>query len=117
MIPTTWLGTAYTAMGLVGIAAYAPQFFSMWRSREAALHAPLLTWLLWTVQTSVAFLYALLVNHDHLFIILTFLGMSVTIACLTVLLWQRYRRVATAQIVPFTPPTPVNPQAPEKRAA
>jgi hypothetical protein len=43
--------------------------------------------------------------------------MTVTIACLAVLLWQRYRQVGTAQIMPFTPPTPVNPQAPEKNAA
>lgn len=117
MITTAWLGTAYAAMGLVGIAAYGPQFLAMWRSREAALHAPLLTWWLWAVQTTVTFIYAVAVNHDPLFIMLTFLGMSVTIACLGVLLWQRNRKVYNAQIIPFTPPTPIKPLAPAKRAA
>jgi hypothetical protein len=109
---TAYLGSAYAIMGLVGIAAYWPQFRTLWQSTAAARLAPLSTWVMWGVQTSVTFLYAVFVNRDHIFILLTFLGMSVTLACLGVLLWQRRRKLPpSAEIIPFHP-RPRTPQAP-----
>lgn len=88
------LTAAYPLMGLVAMLAYGPQLKRFLTSTEACRHAPLSTWVLWTAQCFVFFLYALVVNGDRLFVFTQTGFFVVCGACLVALLYGRHGKRA-----------------------
>ena len=84
---TDFLTGAYLVMGLVALAAYAPQMLAFYKRPEVCAATPLVTWSLWAGQTVVFFLYAVVVNGDPKFMLTTFLSMGATMVCLA-LIWR-----------------------------
>ncbi len=86
---TDFLTGAYLVMGLVALAAYAPQLWAFYTRPEVCAATPLVTWSLWACQTVVFFLYAVVVNGDPKFMTTTFLFMCATMACLALIVRGR----------------------------
>src|SRR5436190_1607490 len=84
------LMVAYAIMGVVAIAGYVPQMLAFKRNPRLCQEAPMATWILWSVQTMVYFLYALVVNGDILFILACGFGMVATMLCLGFQLYGRF---------------------------
>ncbi|MBI1309062.1 MAG: hypothetical protein GC129_04315 [Proteobacteria bacterium] len=120
---------AYAVMGGVALVGYLPQMMAFWRNPMLCQEAPLMTWVMWTLQTIVFNLYALFVNKDVMYIATTTAFMLATIACTGLQIYGRWyakkhdlhgRR---ATVIPFTgAPDPGSPLKPkpvggEKKAA
>jgi len=86
---TEFLTGAYLLMGLVALAAYGPQMLTFYRRPDLCAATPLVTWCLWTGQTVVFFLYAMVVNGDPQFMMTTGMFMCATIGCLTLIVRGR----------------------------
>jgi hypothetical protein len=83
------LTVAYFAMGFVALIGYIPQMRAFWTRPELCAATPLLTWSLWSSQTVVFFLYAVVANGDRLFMFNTFMFMCATITCLAMIVRGR----------------------------
>lgn len=120
---TAFLTVAYGVMGFVSVGGYVPQLIAFWRNPLLCLKTPLLTWVLWAVQTVVFHVYALLVNGDRMFVLSTGMFMFATLACLATQMYGRWKvanRMARADnVVPLTPltPTPTTPTRPTENVA
>ncbi len=86
------LTTAYGLAGAVGIAAYLPQFWALWKDNTGSRNVPLSTWILWGLQTITYVLYAVFVNRDPMFIGIMLATLVATHACLWMLIYNRYFR-------------------------
>lgn len=112
------LTIAYGAMGAVALFGYLPQFIAFYKNPRLCAETPLTSWILWSCQTVVFHLYALVVNGDVMFIINTGAFMLATLACLGMQLHGRRtaKRLGLegrrAVVVEFTPPTPIKPIRP-----
>lgn len=84
-----FLTAAYAVMGVVALVAYYPQLRVFMRDAEACRRAPVVTWVLWTVQTATFFLYAVFVNGDRVFMLLQASFLVAVSACLAALLRGR----------------------------
>lgn len=119
---TAALTTAYGVMAFVALFAYIPQLLAFWRNPLLCLNTPIITWVMWGVQTVVFHIYALLVNGDHMFIMTTGMFMLATLTCLGIQLYNRWkvkRRVEQADnVVPLAPVTPTPaPSSPTRNVA
>src|ERR1700743_2205138 len=85
------LSFLYSAIGAFGALSYIPQFRKFWKDPVAAMYSPVSTWAVWVAQTTTYFLYAAFVNHDALFICLTFINMVANQACFAALMYRRYQ--------------------------
>ncbi|PZP39198.1 MAG: hypothetical protein DI585_04875 [Pseudomonas fluorescens] len=83
------LTIAYMVMGGVALFAYLPQMFAFWTKPEVCAVTPLLTWSLWSCQTVVFFLYAVIANGDPMFMFNSGMFMCATITCLLMILRGR----------------------------
>ena len=83
------LTLAYSVMGLVALCAYGPQMRTFWRKPEVCAATPLVTWCLWSAQTMVFFLYAVIANGDPLFMFNSGMFMLATLACLGMIIRGR----------------------------
>jgi hypothetical protein len=100
------LTTAYGIAGAVGIAAYIPQFWALWKDKSGSFNVPLTTWILWGVQTVTYVLYALFVNRDPMFIAIMVATLLATHACLWMLIYNRYFRKIERNRRAGDPPLP-----------
>lgn len=89
------LTIAYSFMGLVALVGYGPQMITFWRKPEVCAATPLVTWSLWSCQTVVFFLYAMVANGDPLFIFNSGMFMAATLACLGLILRGRKLHMVT----------------------
>lgn len=96
---TQTLTLAYSAMGFVAMAGYIPQMRTFWNKPEVCANTPVLTWSLWSCQTVVFFLYAVIVNGDGMFMFNSGMFMSATLVCL----WMILRGRKLAQAAPVMP--------------
>jgi hypothetical protein len=94
------LSFLYSAVGAFGALSYIPQFRKFWRDPVAAMYSPVSTWSIWVAQTTTYFLYATFVNHDALFICLTFINMVANQACFAALLWRRHQFIKAGKKLP-----------------
>jgi hypothetical protein len=83
------LTVAYGVMGVAALIAYYPQLRVFLRDTEACKRAPVITWVLWVVQTAVFFLYAVVVNGDPIFMLLQGGFLVAVVACLVAVLRGR----------------------------
>jgi hypothetical protein len=88
----TLLTTAYGIAGAVGIAAYLPQAWALWRDNSGSKNMSLLMWGVWGVQTIVYVLYAIFVVQKPAFVAVMFGTLAVTHLCLWLLVYNRYFR-------------------------
>lgn len=95
---THYLTLAYCVMGLVAVIAYVPQMRAFWTKPEVCAATPLVTWFLWTCQTIVFFIYAVVANGDPLFMFNSGMFMLSTITCLVLII--RGRKIMAEQVVP-----------------
>lgn len=72
----------YLLMGGVALVGYLPQIVAFYRNPRLCHETPLTSWALWSVQTVIFHLYALIVNGDMMFIINTGAFMLATLVCL-----------------------------------
>lgn len=83
---------AYALFGTISVLGYGPQIWTLARSTGRSMSTPITTWLLWSCEAIIAFLYALVVLKDPLTSL--FFGLdslcSVTIVGLTI--WNRFYR-------------------------
>ena len=96
--PTHWLTLAYAEMGFVALAGYGPQMRTFWPKPEVCAATPLITWCLWSCQTAVFFLYAVIVNGDPMFMFNSGMFMVATLSCLWLIL--RGRKVLALRAKP-----------------
>ena len=94
-----FLTMAYAMMGFVALAGYIPQMRAFWFKPEVCAATPLVTWCLWSAQTVVFFLYAVVANGDPMFMFNSGMFMCATIACLALILRGR-KMVARRQAMP-----------------
>jgi len=85
----TTLTLAYGLMGFVALAGYGPQMRTFWTRPDVCVATPLLTWSLWSSQTVVFFLYAVIANGDPLFMFNSGMFMVATLTCLGMILRGR----------------------------
>lgn len=90
MSAADFLTPAYSMAGFVALIGYIPQVRRFLTDREACVRTPILTWTLWSAQTVIFFLYAVMVNGDSRFILNTALFMGATVGCYGILLYQKY---------------------------
>jgi uncharacterized protein with PQ loop repeat len=81
----------YLLMGGVALVGFLPQVIAFYRNPRLCDETPLTSWVLWSVQTFVFHLYAILVNGDTMFIINTGAFMWATFACLAMQVYGRHR--------------------------
>lgn len=89
------LTLAYCAMGFVALVGYVPQMRAFWFKPEVCAATPLVTWCLWSCQTVVFFLYAVVANGDPMFMFNSGMFMCATLGCLALII--RGRRIMTAR--------------------
>ena len=83
------LTAAYCVMGFAAVAGYIPQLRAFWTRPEVCAATPLVTWCLWTAQTCVFFLYAVIANGDPMFMLNSGMFMCATIGCLSLIIRGR----------------------------
>ena len=88
----TLLTYAYGLAGAVGIAAYGPQAWALWRDESGSYNVPLSTWGMWGAQTIVYVLYAFVVSDDWAFRLIMLATFLATHLCLWLLVYNRYWR-------------------------
>lgn len=86
------LMAAYAAFGFVGVAAFVPQLISLLRDTTRSENISVTTWLMWSAQVSVFFLYALFMVGDLVMVAIYACSMVVCNACTAALLWNRCGR-------------------------
>lgn len=84
-----FLTLAYCVMGFAAVAGYVPQLRAFWTKPEVCAATPLVTWCLWTAQTCVFFLYAVIANGDPMFMLNSGMFMCATIGCLSLIIRGR----------------------------
>jgi hypothetical protein len=90
------LSTLYGATGMALVVSYAPQIWTVWRSRTGAEDVSVLTWAFWSVTAAIGLLYAKFVARDAGFVMMSLANVlgcsSVTgLAMLKRLRWKRDR--------------------------
>jgi lipid-A-disaccharide synthase-like uncharacterized protein len=88
------LTLAYSVMGLAALVGYGPQMRTFWLKPEVCAATPLVTWSLWSCQTVVFFLYAVIANGDPLFMFNSGMFMLATLTCLGLIIRGRKQHVA-----------------------
>lgn len=83
------LTLAYGTMGMAALVGYVPQMRAFWCKPEVCAATPLITWGLWTAQTVVFFLYAVIANGDPMFMFNSGMFMIATISCLSLIIRGR----------------------------
>lgn len=83
------LTLAYALMGFVALAGYIPQMRAFWFKPEVCAATPLITWCLWSAQTFVFFLYAVIANGDPMFVFNSGMFMCATFGCLSLIIRGR----------------------------
>ena len=86
---THTLTMAYCAMGFVALVGYIPQMRAFWTKPEVCAATPLVTWCLWSCQTVVFFLYAVIANGDPMFMFNSAMFMCATLGCLSLIVRGR----------------------------
>jgi hypothetical protein len=90
----------YGAMGLVALAGYGPQVRALWTQPDLCEKTPLVTWILWSCQTVVFFLYAVIANGDPMFMFNSFMFMCATLGCLALIIRGRKLAEAAKKVLP-----------------
>lgn len=105
----TLLTTAYGLAGAVGIAAYMPQAWALWKDNSGSKNFSLLMWGVWGVQTIIYVTYAVFVVQKPMFIAVMLGTLAVTHLCLWLLVYNRFfrklpmNRRSSDRIAPPTP--------------
>ena len=92
---THLLTLAYCVMGFVALVGYVPQMRAFWTKPEVCAATPLVTWSLWSCQTVVFFLYAVIANGDPMFVFNSGMFMCATLGCLSLII--RGRKIVAAR--------------------
>lgn len=87
----TILTIAYGASGFISLAAYWPQIVAFRNNPQACKSSPLSMWVLWTSQSIVVLLYAIVVNGDPLLILAGAASTVVNGGALGFMMWGRYK--------------------------
>lgn len=116
---TRVLSILYIVMGAVALVGYFPQIIAFYRNPRLCDETPLTSWALWSVQTIIFHLYALLVNGDMMFIINTGAFMVATLACLAMQMYGRRKaRILGVhghrKVLDLLPSAPITPTRPGK---
>ena len=97
---TQMMTFAYCVMGFVALVAYVPQMRAFWTKPEVCAATPIVTWSLWSCQTVVFFLYAVVANGDPMFMFNTFMFMCATLACLGLIVRGRKLAAERKKVMP-----------------
>ena len=86
------LTAAYAAFGVIGALAFLPQLLVLYKDKTRSENISLSTWLMWSSQAIVFFLYALIVVQKTTMVLVTLSIAILCTACTLMLLYNRFGR-------------------------
>jgi hypothetical protein len=92
-----FLIVAYSFVALLAIIGYGPQIYLLWKSNGRSKSTPISTWLLWTFEAGVAFLYAIFILKDLLTICVFSIDLVAASAILGLTIYNRHYRFSGPQ--------------------
>lgn len=85
------LGAAYLVANVLGLSAYLPQIWHVYRRRQARLDVVLCTWWMWSLGGISEWLYAIGVAHESLWGGVAALHALACSAVAVLASWERWR--------------------------
>lgn len=99
-----YLIIAYSFMAAIAAFGYGPQIWTLIRSTGHSMSTPISTWLLWTTEAFVSFLYAIIILQDTITILVFGVDFLAALLIISLTIYNRYYRFGA-------PPAFVKPKA------